>query len=119
MSAEIVSNNGGLLTARIRGRLTQPELAALQAAAQEGLCASGRGGVLILIEDFEGWRDGDDWSDVSSMENDPSIRKMAIVGWARWQEAVPMFAASPVRKFPVRYFPTDEMEQAKAWLEAA
>lgn len=118
MSAEIVSSSGGILTARISGRLTQPELAALQASAQENLRAQGHVSLLVLLDNFEGWRDSDDWSDVSFMENDPSIRKMAIVGLKKWEEWVLMFAASPVRKFPIAYFQADALEQAKAWLAA-
>ena len=111
MSAEIVSNRDGILTARISGRLTQPELAALQASAQESIRALGHVSVLILVEDFHGGRDGDDWSDVSFMENDLFIRKMAIVGLKKWEEWVLMFTASTTRKFPIEYFQADELAE--------
>jgi hypothetical protein len=119
MSTEIVSNSGGILTARISGRLTQPELASLQASAQDSIHQQGHVSMLIIAEDFQGWRDGDDWSDVSFMENDPYIRKMAIVGEKRWEELALIFAASPVRKFPIEYFQPAELERARAWLAAA
>jgi len=118
MSTEIVSNSGGILTARISGRLTQPELASLQAAAKDGIREHGHVSFLILAEDFKGWRDGDDWSDVSFMENDPYIRKMAIVGEKQWEELALMFTASPIRKFPIEYFLPADLERARAWLAA-
>ena len=118
MSTEIVSNSGGILTARISGRLTQPELASLQASAKDSIREQGHVSFLIIAENFQGWRDGDDWSDVSFMENDPYIRKMAIVGEKQWEELALMFAASPIRKFPIEYFLPAELDRARAWLAA-
>jgi hypothetical protein len=117
MSAEIVSNTGGILTARISGRLTQPELAALQASAKASIREQGEVRFLIIAENFQGWRESDDWSDVSFMDNDPYIKKMAIVGEKQWEQLALIFAASPIRKFPVEYFQPAELERARAWLE--
>jgi hypothetical protein len=116
MSAEILSNSGGILTARISGRLTQPELAALQSSAQDSIRELGQVSFLIIAEDFQGWRVDDDWSDVSFMENDPYIRKMAIVGEQQWQDLALIFAAKPIRKFPIEYFQPADLERARAWL---
>ena len=118
MSAEIVSNSGGILAARISGRFTQPELAALQASAKASIREQGQVSFLVIIEDFQGWRDSDDWSDVSFMENDPYIKKMAIVGEKQWEELALIFSASPVRKFPIEYFLPADIERARAWLAA-
>lgn len=119
MSAEILSNSGGILTARISGRMTQPELAALQAAAKDSIDQQGQVSFLVIVEDFQGWQSGDDWSDVSFMENDPHIRKMAIVGEKQWAERALIFAASPIRKFPIEYFEPADLERARAWLAEA
>jgi hypothetical protein len=118
MSVEIVSNTGGILTARIGGRLSQPELAALQASAVDTIREQGAVRILVLADDFQGWREGDDWGDVAFMENDPYIRKMAIVGEKKWEELALIFAASPIRRFPIEYFLPTELDRAKAWLAA-
>lgn len=118
MSIEILSNSGGILVARISGLFTQPESAALQTAATEAIHRHGRVRMLVTTEDFQGWRQGDDWSDVSFMENDPYIQKMAIVGDKQWEEQALVFSASMVRQFPIRYFLPHEIELAKAWLAA-
>lgn len=118
MSAAILSNTGGILTARISGKMTRSDLAALQASAVESIRQLGQVSVLIIAEDFQGWREGDDWSDVSFMENDPYIRKMAIVGEKEWEQLALVFAASPVRKFPIEYFLPADLERARAWLAA-
>jgi hypothetical protein len=116
MSAEIVSNSGGVLTARISGRLTQPELAALHASANDSIRQHGQVRILIIAEDFEGWREGDDWTDVSFMDSDPFVRKMAIVGDKQWEQLALIFSAKAIRKFPIEYFLPGELERAQAWL---
>jgi hypothetical protein len=118
MSADILSNSGGNLVARISGVFTQPELAALQAAAAEAIRQHGSISMLVLVEDFRGWQKGDDWSDVSFMDNDPFIRKQAIVGDRKWEELALIFSAQMVRQFPIRYFEPHELNLAKAWLAA-
>ena len=116
MSIEILSNSGGILTARISGMLTQPELAAMQASAKDSIRQQGQVRFLVITEDFQGWRKGDDWSDVSFMDNDPYIKKMAIVGEKKWEELALVFAASWSRTFPIEYFEPAELERAQAWL---
>lgn len=118
MSAEIVSNGRGIVTARITGRLTQPELSRLQETVAALLRQQGSLGILVLVEDFQGWQEGDEWGDVSFMENDPYIRKMAIVGEKRWEDLALVFAAKLVRPFPIEYFLPAELSRARAWLAA-
>jgi len=119
MSIEIVSNSGGTLTARITGKLAQPELAALQESAVGSIRQHGHVRILIITEDFQGWQLGGDWSDVSFMENDPYIEKMAIVGDKQWEEQALIFTAKLIRKFPIEYFQTADLALAREWLAAA
>jgi SpoIIAA-like len=118
MSAEILSADGELLTARITGVLAQPELAALQQSAAGIIRQHGHVRMLIIAEDFLGWQKGGDWDDVSFMENDPYIRKMAIVGDKKWEELALLFAAQTMRKFPIEYFQPADLTKARGWLMA-
>jgi SpoIIAA-like len=118
MSAEIVSIDGEILTARITGMLAQPELAALQQSAAGVIRQQGHVRILIIAEDFQGWQKGADWDDVSFMENDPYIRKMAIVGDKKWEELALIFTAKMIRKFPIEYFQLADLAPAEDWLMA-
>jgi len=118
MSAEIVGWNDGILTARISGMLLPSELAALHTAIAPRLAEHGRACMLILAEGFEGWQAGEGWSDMSFMENDPFIEKMAIIGDRRWEELASAFTAKGMRPFPIEYFSPGEVELARAWLAA-
>lgn len=119
MSAEIVSTEGGRVIARIRGVLTRADLAAVQASAVDGIRRHGRIRLLILAEGFEGWHQGEDWSDVSFMENDPAIDRMAIVGDRRWEELALIFTAKGMRTLPIEYFDLSQEALARAWVDAA
>lgn len=118
MSAEILSTRGEVLTARITGTLAQSELAALHQAAADVIRQYGHVRMLIISQDFQGWQKGDDWDDLSFMENDPFIRKMAIVGDEEWEEPALLFAGQTMRKFPIEYFQSGDLDRAKAWLMA-
>jgi len=118
MSAKIIGNSDGILTARVSGTLTQAELAALQASTVDSIRQQGQVSILIVAEDFAGWRAGDHWDNVAFLDNDPYIRKMAIVGDKKWEDLALIFTASPIRKFPIQYFQPAELAQAQAWLAA-
>lgn len=118
MSAEVISSSGGVVTARISGRLTQPELSGLQETVAGLLRQQGSLSILVLVEDFQGWREGDDWGDVSFMDNDRYIRKMAIVGEKQWEDLALVFTAKVLRPFPIEYFLPADLPRAQAWLAA-
>lgn len=120
MSAEIQDATGGILTVRITGKLSQPELRAVQKSAAEILQRQGRMRILVLAEGFQGWERGGDWGDLSfQVGSDPFIERMAIVGEKKWEDLAVLFAAKGLRQFPVEYFPPAELAQARAWLAAA
>jgi hypothetical protein len=117
MSVEISDNSGGILTARVSGKLTQPELAALQDAAGDILNRQGKARLLILTENFEGWERGGEWGNVSfSVQHDEQIEKMAIVGEKKWEDLALLFTAKGLRRFPIEYFQPTDLARARAWL---
>lgn len=119
MSAEIFNTDDGILTLKVTGKLTQPELAAAQNQAADILRQKGRMSILVLTEEFQGWERGGDWGDLSfQMENDALIEKLAMVGEKRWEDLALMFASKGLRRFPVEYFPPSEVRMARAWLGA-
>jgi len=117
MSAEIVSNENGIVTASISGKLTRAELAAAQKAIADLIRQSGPVRVLILLDGFEGWAKSGDWGDLSfQVEHDPYIVKMALVGDRKWEGLALMFTGKGVRSVPIEYFAPGEADRARAWL---
>ena len=119
MSAEIVTVDDGLLTIKITGKLTKPELESVQKDAAEILATQGKMGILVMAQDFEGWEKTGDWGDLSAQDSfDPKVRRMAIVGGKKWEDLALLFAAKGLREFPIEYFQPDDLARARAWLSA-
>jgi hypothetical protein len=117
MSAEIISNTGGLVTAKISGKLTYSELTALQKSVISIIGREGGIRTLIIAEDFLGWDKSGDWEDISFQDtSDPYINKMAIVGEKKWEELALLFTGKGFREFPIEYFLPTELSKAQAWL---
>lgn len=117
MSAEIKVETGGILTARVTGKLAHSELVALQRSTAELIRAEGKVRVLVIAENFQGWEKSGKWDDDSfQTENDPYIEKMAIVGEKKWEDLALMFVAKGLRTFPIEYFLPADLARARAWL---
>jgi hypothetical protein len=120
MSAEIEGAADGILTVKITGTLTQPELAHAQKRAAEIFQQRGRMRILVLTDGFRGWAQGGDWGDISfQLENDPFIEKIAIVGERKWEELAVIFVGKGLRESPVEFFQSADLAKARAWLTAA
>ena len=119
MTAELVDVNAGVVTTRVSGMLTQAALSEMQKALAEIIRSRGKVRILILAENFTGWERGGAWDDFSfQAQYDPSIEKMAIVGDQRWEDLTLIFTAKDLRRFPIEYFTPDELDKARAWLNA-
>jgi hypothetical protein len=118
MSAEIANVSGHVLTLKVSGTLTQPELASMHSAAAGIVAGGGKWRVLVLTENFHGWERGGTWDDFSFSENDGRIERMAIVGERKWEEMVLLFTAKGLRKFPIEYFEPAQLSAARQWLDA-
>jgi hypothetical protein len=120
MSAELVDISGRVLTIKVSGLLTQPQLAASQWAAGEAMDKlGGKARLLILVENFEGVAKEGDWGDVSfQMQYDDKLERIAIVSDPKWRDASLLFTGEGVRRVTIRHFLPEELEQARAWADA-
>lgn len=118
MSSQISKTDDGILTVQIGGLLTEAEFSATQRSAAEEIDKeTEKVRVLVIAKDFQGWKRGDAWGDVSFQDKyDTRIKKMAIVCDDEWKDLVLMFAGQGVRRFPVRHFLPSEVDNARAWL---
>ena len=102
---------------RISGILTRSEFGAEQSAIARKIDVGLKPRLLIILKDFEGWERGADWNDLDFMiSHGGKISKIAIVAEPRWQALALAFAGAGVRRAPVKFFPPNELEQARSWL---
>jgi hypothetical protein len=117
MSAEIIDVSGGILTSRITGLLKHSDLVAVQKRAGEIIREQGKVRMLTVLENFEGLEKAGDWGDISfQMEFDDAIEKLAIVGDKKWHETAVIFTGKGVRRIPIEFFETADLEKARAWI---
>ena len=117
MGVTIQQEEGNLRVLRISGVLKKTELdAALEAEARKWKPAT-KVKVLAILEDFKGWERGADWGDITFMVgHDDQIEKMAIVADQKWESEAMIFAGKGFRKAEVKFFPTNQLALARAWL---
>ena len=117
MSVQFLNAADGLMTLRLIGKLSRPELAKAQADAAEIFRQQGKMRVLVLVDTFAGWEKEGDWGDLSfQAENDQHMERIAIVGDKKWETLALLFAGQGFRRTPVEFFPTAELAKARVWL---
>lgn len=119
MTVEVLSVDGGVVSVKVTGRLTEAELATAQQATADVIRDQGKARIFIDAGDFEGWEQGGSWNDFSFEEEfDPYIEKMAIVGDRKWEELILVFSNKAFRQFPIEYFGSSESGQALDWIRS-
>jgi hypothetical protein len=117
MSAEIVSAENGIITLKVTGQLTQPELAQAQRTMGAILRMKGKMRILVLVEDFQGWDKAGNWGDVSFLnEHDQNMERMAIVADEKWKGMTFMFTGKGLRRCLIEHFKPEDAAKATAWL---
>jgi hypothetical protein len=116
MPATLEHEGDDVYLVKASGMLAKSELEAVEAAMVPVL-ARGKIRLLILLERFEGWKRGDDWSDMHFYEtHGASVERIAIVGEEKWRADAQVFLLAGLRAAPVRFFGAGELEQARGWL---
>jgi hypothetical protein len=117
MPVQIEHETDDIYVLRISGILKQSEFSAEQTAVARKIDSGSKPRLLFILENFDGWGRGADWNDLDFMiSHGGKISKIAIVGEPRWETLALAFAGAGVRRAPVKFFPPNELEQAKEWL---
>jgi len=117
MPVQIQHQSDDISVLRISGILKRSEFAAEQSALARAIDIGSKPRLLVILENFEGWERGADWNDLDFLiSHGGKIPKIAIVAEARWEPLALAFAGAGVRRAPVKFFPPNELEQARSWL---
>jgi hypothetical protein len=111
---------GNIYVLRLGGKLNKATLDRIQAIAAQDIERGAKSlKILIILSDFKGWRQGDDWGNIDFFaQYEAFITRIAVVGEAaRGAEAMAFLGANH-RTGEVRFFTTGQEAQARAWLVA-
>jgi len=118
MPVQIQYQPDDICVLRIGGILKRSEFGAEQNALARKIDMGSKPRLLVILENFEGWERGADWgNDLDFLFlHSGKISKIAIVAESRWETLALAFAGAEVRRAPVKFFPSAELEQARNWL---
>jgi hypothetical protein len=120
MAVTVELESEKLAIVRVSGLLKKSDMDAMQADASKLLeqKPDARFGVLLIIEDFEGFESGQNWGDMSFYAaHGDKMAKIAFVCDPKRQQDWMMFLGGGIRPAPVKYFPLDKIPQARMWLK--
>ncbi|PYK16508.1 MAG: STAS/SEC14 domain-containing protein [Verrucomicrobia bacterium] len=116
MPVQIQYQPNDICVLRISGILKRSEFGAEQNALARKINMGSKPRLLVILENFEGWERGADWNDLDFLiSHGGKISKIAIVAEPRWEALALAFAGAGVRRAPVKFFPPNELEQARNW----
>jgi SpoIIAA-like len=117
MPVQIQHHSNDTHVLRISGILKRSEFGAEQTELARHVDTGSNPRLLVILENFEGWKRGADWNDLDFMISyGDKISKIALVAEPRWETLALAFAGAGVRRAPVKFFPPSELEQARSWL---
>src|SRR5206468_6704547 len=103
---------------RVSGILKRSEFDTRQDVMAREIEAGSNPRLLVILENFEGWERGADWNDLDFiLSHGNEIARIAIVGESRWEPHALAFVGAGFRPAPVRFFPSSQLAEARAWIE--
>jgi hypothetical protein len=118
MSVSFYKEAEDLFVLSLEGLLTFKGLKEIENKVSTAFDRSRKIKLLLLAEEFSGWAKGGDWGNLSFMlEYDPYVQKIAVVTSEDWKDRLLIFLGAGMRKASVEFFPADEKEKARDWLQ--
>jgi hypothetical protein len=117
MPATIQHERDDLYILRLSGTCLRSEFGRAQDKTAGEIDAGVKPRILAILENFQGFERGADWGDLDFLFSHSSeIARIAIVGEARWETDALAFAGAGFRRAPVKFFPANQLGEARAWL---
>jgi hypothetical protein len=117
MPATILREKNNLYVLHISGKLQRSEFGSVADKTAHEIDSGAQPRILAILKNFEGWERGADWGSMEFLfSHGNEIAKIAILGEPRWETEALAFAGAGFRRAPVKFFPSDQEPQARAWL---
>lgn len=110
---------GKVLAVKMSGKLAKADYERFVPEAERLIRQHGKIRVLCEMHDFHGWELGALWEDLKfDWKHFRDIERLAMVGDSRWEKGMAAFC-KPFTTAKIKYFDQSQIDQARAWIEAA
>lgn len=119
MGAKLSETNGGkILEVLVTGKLSHEDYQTFVPVFERLAREHGKIRVLFEMVNFHGWSAGALWDDVKfDLKHFSDIERLAMVGDKRWEQGMSIFCR-PFTAAKIRFFDSEAIQDARAWLEA-
>ncbi len=113
------TNGGKVLEVQMTRKLTKEDYEYFGPTVERLVKEHGKIRMLVEMHDFHGWTAGGLWQDIKfDARHFKDIERIAMVGETKWQHGMSVFCR-PFTAAKIRYFEHSQMEEARAWVNAA
>jgi hypothetical protein len=117
MPTTIQPEPNNIYVMHLSGVVMRSEFENVQKAMTGDIDAGVKPRILAILENFQGWERGADWGDLEFLfSHSHEVAKIAIVGEPKWEQEALAFAGAGFRRAPVKFFPSTQLTEARAWL---
>lgn len=112
-------NDGKLLLIRLTGKLHKGDYQQFVPIVEKAVETHGKIRMLVQMHMFHGWDAGALWEDVKfDVKHFNDLERLAIVGESTWEKWMVTFC-KPFTTATIRFFPSGQEAEARAWITAA
>ncbi len=112
-------NEGRLLIVKLIGKLHKDDYRHFLPVVQKAIGRYGKVRMLVQMLDFHGWDAGALWEDIKfDVKHFNDIERLAMVGERTWEKWM-VICCKPFTTAKMRYFPVEELAEARTWIMAA
>ena len=103
----------------VTGKLTHEDYQHFVPVIEELISEHGTLKVLVIMQDFHGWKAGALWDDIRfDARHFRDIERLAIVGETKWEQGMAAFC-KPFTTAEIHYFDHSRLAEAREWLHGA
>lgn len=111
-------SDGKVLDVLLTGTLQKEDYVHFVPAVEKAIAEHGKLRLLVEMRNFHGWAPGALWEDVKfDVKHFRDFERIAMAGDKKWERGMATFC-KPFTTAKIRYFPADQVGEARAWLAA-
>ncbi|HET6251913.1 MAG TPA: STAS/SEC14 domain-containing protein [Tepidisphaeraceae bacterium] len=112
----ISEGDGKVMHVEMTGKLHKSDYDHFVPRVERAISANKKVRILVHMHRFHGWDAGALWQDAKfDLKHFNHMERLAIVGETTWEKWMAVFC-KPFTTATIRYFTSEEMEEAKRWI---